>query len=162
MVEVGITHPNSLIRHINTVWRSSRRLQVCFLPASESADLECMQIPSIRAVVLIRFGPRRKVDRRFEAVATIYRRGADRPFVADAVIFGTVSGSSECLQKPGLQDVYRDPVTGYSAFFQKRPAAQICACPIRGIRQGTCSLTSLCLRKISSLWRMVHPASRPC
>ena len=40
--------------------------------------------------------------------------------------------------------------------------AQICACPIRGVRQGTCSLTSLCLREISSLWRMVHPASRPC
>ena len=39
-------------------------------------------------------------------VAILYRRGPDRPFVADAVSFGTVSDSSECLQKPDLQDVY--------------------------------------------------------
>ncbi len=59
-----------------------------------AAHKHCMEYfdlaPSVRTVVLLRFGERKCTDRRFEAIGILYRRGNNgRPKIQDAVSFGT-------------------------------------------------------------------------
>jgi hypothetical protein len=61
--------------------------------------------PSVRAVVLIRFGERHHADRSFEAVGILYRRRRNgRPYVADVVSFGTALISIQTCRRK-LPDV---------------------------------------------------------
>jgi hypothetical protein len=86
VVEVVFTHPKDL----------------------ETAHAHCLEYfecaPSVRAVVLIRFSIRDPVDRSFEAIGILYRRGRNgRPYVADAVSFGTAPISIHTLTRKLLR-----------------------------------------------------------
>jgi hypothetical protein len=94
VVEIVFTHP--------------RTLQEAHDHCQKYFDLA----PSVRAVVLLRFGERDFVDRRFEAIGILYRRGDDgRPECHDAVSFGTAPISIKTLQNelpsPGVLRVFR-------------------------------------------------------
>ena len=91
------------------------------LPKAHDYCLEYFQQPSVRAVALLKFF-RRYADNPFlfQALAILYRRGPDGPYVADAVSFGTaplipasLNGSLSAVARslrvlPGLRPVPHD------------------------------------------------------
>jgi hypothetical protein len=77
-------------------------------------------------VVLIRFGERNLADRRFDALAILYRRGENgRPAFVDAVSFGTTPIPVQTLQNelPGVQRVFRTLLVPNVRPDQSLPAA---------------------------------------
>jgi hypothetical protein len=110
--------------------------------------------PSVRAVVLIRFGERHHADRSFEAVGILYRRRRNgRPYVADVVSFGTALISIQTLRRK-LPDVRALHVLHIPRRY--RAASPINSLPrIRGWRS---ILASPCRRRCS--WRAARHGAR--
>jgi hypothetical protein len=92
-----IRHPSlTIFPHLSgrETMDSALLLEVEFEPRSlhamNSYCLHYFRTPCVRAVLLFKYFPQHAADRRFAAVAVLYRRGPrGAPEVADAVSFGT-------------------------------------------------------------------------
>ncbi len=76
------------------------------LSAAHQYCIEYFQlIPALRAVILLKFGPRSKTDRSFYAVGVLYRRMPRNKygdFVEDAVSFGTAHVRNDVQIPPAV------------------------------------------------------------